>query len=179
MVIYSEIFSNIIAAIIVPSFLLTLISFIDTIIAKCKVNAEAIAKVYQENGELHAQKGGAMIADKAYQTEEELKMLKLELDISNHSYENAINYSELRDFLAKCQTILSNVNLATYTLLFLSMVLSPYIVQILSGVDLNSLTLWSLAVLYIDTELKPELCAKCFSFLAKRHLKKRRKEKTQ
>ena len=176
MVIHSEVFGNIIAAIIIPSFLLTLISFVDTVIAKCKLNAEAIAKVFQENGELHAKKSEEMIADKAYQTEEEIKKIKLELDVTNHSYESALSYSELKDFFERCQKVLSKVNLATYTLLFLSMVLSPYIVKFLSGIELNCLTLWSLTVLYVDTELKPELCAKCFAFLAQRHLKKRDKE---
>lgn len=177
MVIHVEIFRNIIAAIIIPSFLLSLISFIDTIIVKCKLTTEAILKEFHESEGLNIIKGEDKIAGKTFQTEDEIRRLKHELDIITNSNESALGYSELTVFLEICQEVLEKINLATYTLLFIAMVLSPYIVKLLSSVDLNCLTLWSLTVLYVNTELQSELSVQCFKLIARHHLKRREKRR--
>lgn len=167
---YSEVFDNIVRAVVIPSFFLSLISFINGIIAQCRTNAAAIAKVYAENGELHA-KRGEELRSLTEHTEESMYELTMEVNASVERLKSALSYSQMDKSCEKVISVLTFCNIAAYTLLFLSMVLSPYIVSLLSDINLNCLTLWSLTILYFDTELKQDLCAKCFSLIARHYLK--------
>ena len=72
----------------------------------------------------------------------------------------------------KCQSLLKYIRLFVYVLLFMSMILSPYIARALANMNLNCITLWSLTILYIDSELKHEITAKSFNMLVKHFVKK-------
>jgi len=79
---------------------------------------------------------------------------------------------DVQKFCFHCKKICSYITTVGYVLLFLSLSLSPYIAVWLSSVDLNCITLWSLAFLYVSLELKDEMREWLFRFLHKRFTKK-------
>lgn len=179
----SEVFDNIIYAVVVPSFLLSVISFVSEIAEKSQKNAGEFASVTGKAADLSEQlvesikrNYEAGIHDMPYVeglvpkeiTDQQLRAIKY--------YKEACGYKNLQAFLVKCQNVCHTISVIGYVLLFLSLILSPYAVKLLSVVDLNCITLWSLTLLYFTLELKSEICAKLFSVLSKRYLKKAEKE---
>lgn len=173
-IVESDLFSSIIYSIVIPSFLLTITSFINKIIEQCRTNSAAIAKVFAENGALHSKKGEAILSlDKI--TSKDAQELEKEIFASTESLKSAVSYQQMETFFGRTIKVLSVANVVIYTLLFLSMILSPYIMQWLANVNLNCITLWSLTILYIDSELGKELCTFCFSSIARLFIGKKRK----
>ena len=171
-----QIMYNIILAVIVPSFVLTIISFIDEIIERCEINSKALSESCFKFSEeqLEKAKQQALEADEA--NSDFLKGFHATLDICKSMHLSGAGYSDAKEFFEKCRSALSNLSIIGYVLLFLSLIFSPYIVDWLSGINLNCLTLWSLTILYCNIELKPELAGKLLSVIA-RHFLKRAKEK--
>ena len=161
----TELLSNIVLGIIIPSFILTLISFIDAIIIKCKENAKKFVTALNGSADAHAQKAGYLL--KQPTTEDITQTIEAEIKISTERYDASKDYAQMADALDKCERILKCCNLIAYVLLFLSMILSPYIVGVLCKINLNCITLWSLTILYVESELKPEIMAKSFDLLIK------------
>ena len=161
----TELLGNVVLGIVIPSFLLTLISFIDAIIIKCKENAKKFVTALNESADAHVQKAGHLL--KQPTTEDIAQKIEAEIKISAERYDTSKDYAQMTNALEKCELVLKYCNLIAYVLLFLSMILSPYIVSILSKVNLNCITLWSLTILYVESELKPEIMAKSFDLLIK------------
>ena len=76
----------------------------------------------------------------------------------------------------KSKKIFDKIIFVGYTLLFVSLIFSPYFHGWISNINLNSLTLWSLTLLYITLELKAEFIARTYDFVYK-ICKKRKKQK--
>ena len=91
-------------------------------------------------------------------------------------YKAASAYKDVQIFFLHCKLVCQKISIAGYVLLFLSLILSPYAVKLLSVVDLNCITLWSLTLLYFTLELKSEICARIFDVLHKKYLKKVNKQ---
>ena len=179
----TELLENIIYAVVIPSFILSVISFVAEIADKCQTNAEKFASltgdaadVAEQVVEAKMKNYKAGISDMPYVeglvpkevTDFQLRAIKY--------YKEACGYKNLQTFFAKCQSVCHVVSVIGYVLMFLSLILSPYAVKLLSAVDLNCITLWSLTLLYFTLELKSEICAKLFNLLSKRYLKKAKKE---
>lgn len=179
----TDLFENIIYAVVVPSFLLSVISFVAEIAEKCESSADHVANLAYKSGNMSAE-----LAD--------LKKKNYDSGISNMPYvegvvpkeitdhqekaieylEDASAYKDVQIFFLKCQRVCQNISVAGYVLLFLSLILSPYAVKLLSAIDLNCITLWSLTILYLTLELKSDICSKLVSILHSRYLKKNRNE---
>lgn len=173
-VVQSEVFDNIIYSVVVPSFLLSLISFLSEVSQKCGENAEQFRSNYTELGELRESSAKQELEwyEKGNYTEPFRegyipKDILEEFKLVGDNYKNALVYSKAKDFLGNCKKLFDIANLSAYVLLFLSLILSPYIVKLLSAVNMNCITLWSLTLLYFSVELKSEVCAWCFGFLVK------------
>lgn len=175
----TELLGNIIYAVVIPSFLLSLISFVVEIAEKCEDNAKEFASLVSQNANLAKQLAEAKT--KSYEqgffdipyvegvVPKEITDLQLK---TIEYYKEASAYKDVQIFSIKCQGICHKISVAGYVLLFLSLILSPYAVKLLSVIDLNCITLWSLTLLYFTLELKSEICSKLFRFLYNRYLKK-------
>ena len=173
-----KIIYNIILAVIVPSFVLTIISFIDEIIERCEINSKALSESCFKFSEEQLDKAKQQALEAGEANPDFLKGFHATLDICKSMHQSGVGYSATKEFFEKCRAVLSNFSIVGYVLLFLSLIFSPYIVDWLSGINLNCLTLWSLTILYCNIELKPELAGKILSVIARRFLKKA-KEKEQ
>lgn len=179
-IIQNDLFESIIYAVIVPSFLLSIISFFSEVSQICKKNAQHFAEVHMEHSDLQYE----LLRLKKEQYEKELhtqdiqelntlQELDKELKSCEKGMQESMVYVSIREFLCRCEKLLNIANIISYTSLFLSLVLSPYIAKCLSTINLNCITLWSLTLLYFGMELKPQICGKVFDYLIK--IYKRRK----
>ena len=179
----TELLGNIIYAVVIPSFLLSIISFVSEIAEKCEGNAKEGADLASKTADLSERLTKALmenyeagISDLPYiegrvpkqVTDQQLKTIE--------HYKEATAYKNVQTFFVKCKDVCQTISVIGYVLLFLSLILSPYAVKLLSVIDLNCITLWSLALLYFTLELKSEICAKIFDVLHKKYLKKVNKQ---
>lgn len=171
----TELFSNIVLGIAIPSFLLTVISFLDSIIAKCKGNSAEFADVLRRIAD--AELWISEHSSSESQTAENTQQISEESKSSPAHAKEYIAYETMRSTMEKYQTILEYATLVSYVMLFLSLILSPYLVRLLSKVNLNFITLWSLTILYVDAELKYEVTSKSFDLLVRHFVKNNRRTK--
>lgn len=171
----AELLSNIVLGIVIPSFLLTIISFIEAIISKCKTNAVDFAKTYRECADLHFKLTKELLEKP--QSKENAQKIEEEQNEAEQKLHECFDYIAMAEAMNKLLSFLKYANLIAYILLFLSMILSPYIVRILAKINLNCITLWSLTILYVDIELKTEMTAKMFTLFFKHYSKKSSKQK--
>ena len=180
----TELIDSIVYVIIIPSFILSLVSFFSELSIKCHDNAKKAAELAEnlsnleqesverdlnsyENGECGTEYFDEYIPAKIYQMQKDsVEHLKL-----------AVIYTDMKIFFIKSKKIFDKMIFVGYTLLFVSLIFSPYIYSWISNINLNSLTLWSLTLLYITLELKSEFIARTYDFVYK-ICKKRQKTKT-
>ena len=165
----STLFDSIVLGVVIPSFILTIISFIDEVIQKCQTNARKLSDMLTKTAD--SSSSLAKTIAKNVTTESEAQQIVDLMNQEGDYLREALDYAKMESSLKKCSKYLAYTNIIAYTILFLSLVLSPYIVEILAGTNLNSITLWSLAILYLSNELKPEITVKCFSLLTKHYIK--------
>ena len=173
----AELFSNIVLGIIIPSFMLTIISFIEEVSEKCKANAVKFSDILLKNADLHLEKSKFLLESE--KNEENAQKIEEEIKLSSERAKEGNNYANVAKMLSKCNIVLKYANLSAYVLLFLSMILSPYIIRLLSGINLNCITLWTLTILFVDIELKNELTAKFFEILIKRYINPKNQSKNK
>lgn len=173
----TELLGNIIYAVVIPSFILSVISFVGEIAEKCEQNSSRIGKLASENAVLSEK----LVEEKKKSYDNGSYHLPyveglVPNDILDQQqktieyYKDATAYTKAHTFFLKCQLVCNKISIVGYVLLFLSLILSPYVVKLLSLIDLNCITLWSLTLLYLTMELKSEICAKVFSIILKRFL---------
>ena len=174
----SELLGNIIYAVVIPSFLLSIISFVAEIAEMCEGNAKKGSTLAEENADL-ANNLAEELAENhekenfycPYAAEQTLKEIEEQYKKSIEQYKAACAYKDVRIFFLRCKSVCQSISVVGYVLLFLSLILSPYAVKLISALDLNCITLWSLTILYFTLELKSEICAKIFDILYKKGLK--------
>lgn len=179
----NEVLDGIIYAVVIPSFVLSIISFVLEVADYCKNYAEKITSLSKENMEL---------SDELYNRKiEEYKAGKLDAKYvegyiptelaEEHRTEkfkyatNIMASQDVKIFFLGCQKVCSIVAIVGYVLLIISLCLSYYAVKILSAIDLNCITLWSMALLYFTMELKTEMCNWVFELLYRKYTKKNKK----
>ena len=174
----TELIGNIIYAIVLPSFILSFISCVTEISEVCETNANKLTKLANENVKLTQEK--IKIEMQSYNRglhempyQEGFVPQKV-MDQQEHCFavsKEALAYAKVDIFFLRCSKICNIINLFGYVLLILSLTLSPYVAQWLSRVNLNCITMWSLALLYVTLELKSTICAWAFDALTKKYLK--------
>lgn len=169
------ILSNIILAIIVPSFVLTVISFFNEIIEYCERCLGAVAKSCRDYSKEQLEKTKQIIVSSEKKTDKDWEAIHTMLTHCEEIGKDSEGYYAAQDFCTKCKKTLDCCNVVAYVFLFLSLILSSYFVELFSGISLDSLTLWSLTILYFSNELKSEICTKTFSITAKHYLRKQGK----
>jgi len=175
----SELIGDMIYAIIIPSFVLSLISFIAEISEKCQMDAKKTSDLAKKLSDLEQEnvdrdielyeKGSyeipfaeGIVPEKIYQQQ---------VKSTEHMGES-LTYMKMAVFYIKFKKICDKLMVVGYVLLFVSLCLSSVFVQLLSHVDLNCITLWSLTLLYFTLELKSECCNQVFRFMYKIYGKK-------
>lgn len=175
----SEITESITCAVICPSFILTVISFVSDIMKSCESSAEKLGADASELADITNQV--AIAKEQNYSAGvgaipyTEGVIPKEIYDKKKESFDylkTSVEYAKSQIFFIQCRRVCNVVIVAGYILLFLSLCLSPIIATWLLKINLGSITLWSLAVLYVTLELKEEICKAVFRFLHKL-LKKR------
>lgn len=166
----TELINSIVLGIVVPSLLFSIITFIDSIAVKCKENATEFSSVLSKLAGTQLRLSGQLLEET--QSEENAQRISELLKTSSSHTRESVDYARIANAMNKCQSLLKYIRLIVYVLLFLSMILSPYIALALSKINLNCITLWSLTILYIDSELKYEITAKSFDLLVKHFVKK-------
>lgn len=174
----TELTESIIYSVVIPSFILSLISFVTEISELCENDAEKLSDLEKK------------VSDSAYEVAETKRELYnkglheqpftegvIPEDVCSHE-EKGLNYlkkavisKDVQVFCIKCKRVCHKLTVLGYVVLFLSLFLSPYIASRLSVIDLNCITLWSLALLYITLELKTECCNWLFGLLYKKFSK--------
>jgi t-SNARE complex subunit (syntaxin) len=177
--IQSGIFQSIIYAVIIPSFLLSIISFITELEEKCEQYAKSfkdsliqISNAQSGLAEIHLKQYEAGNADLPYISTHVPKNIYEMLKNSTGHMNKAVQYANIQVFCAKLKKILQVLNMMAYTFLFISLILSPYISVGLSNVNVNCITLWSLTLLFLALELKNTCAEYSFSALVKIFVKK-------
>ena len=166
---------SIVYAVVIPSFILTIISFVAEISEICERTAGKRAESAQKTADLAAEVADlsmenyrAGIYEVPYsEGDVPQKILETQKQCAEF-YCVAAASVEVRTFFVKAKSICDKIVVGGYVLLLLSLALSPCVVQWLSIIKLNCITLWSLALLYLTLELKKELCDDVFEFLYKR-----------
>lgn len=178
----AELMSSIVYAVVIPSFILSLISFVTEISEHCEKEAEnlsSLEKKVSDSVEEYARERLKQYEEGTH--EQPYDKDKVPIDIYNakidsvHFLEKSLVSKDVQIFCVKCKNVCSKITTAGYVLLILSLSLSPYIAKWLSAVDLNCITMWSLTLLYITLELKTDVCAWVFNKLLAKSEKKRSK----
>lgn len=175
----NNLMGNIIYSVVIPSFILSVISFVSDLAEMCEKYADTISNSEKElsvvTNEL-AELKWENYKNGAYGQQYIEGMVPLDVtecqERSLKYINNALVTLDVQKFCFHCKKICSYITTVGYVLLFLSLSLSPYIAVWLSSVDLNCITLWSLAFLYVSLELKDEMREWLFRFLHKRFTKK-------
>lgn len=178
-----QLMESIVYAVIIPSFVLTIISFVVEISTICEKKAgkraDSTEKAATLAGELADQimeNYQAGIYEVPY-VEGAVPKRVLEAQEEGLGFYRATTASlRVKLFFAKVKWYCDRIVVLGYVVLLLSLSLSPYIVQWLSVVNLDCITLWSLALLYITLEPKEEICIGIFEFLYKRAEKRALKD---
>lgn len=183
----NDFLGSIVYAVVIPSFILSIISSVSEISDNCKDHAQKVLSLAEENMKL---------ADELYACKvDAYKIGKHELpytegyiptDIAQEHAAKKFEYAkdilashDVKLFFLRCQNVCYWITVVGYVLLILSLSLSYYAVKLLSAFDLNSITLWSLTLLYFTLELKSDICGAIFELLFKKYLKKHSKELDQ
>lgn len=186
----AELMTSIVYAVVIPSFILSVISFITEVSEHCEKEAEKLAKLEEKvshSAEKFAQERLKQYEDGTH--EQPYDKDKIPIDIYNAT-KDSVDYLEkslvsknVQIFCIKCKNVCNKLITGGYVLLILSLSLSPYIAKWLSVIDLNCITMWSLTLLYITLDLKSDICAWVFNKLhagsEKRRAKKKKKENTE
>lgn len=175
----AELMENIVYAVVIPSFILSAISFVAEISDICEVKAGKLAKTARETAELATkvvQRGmdnyRAGIHEMPY-IEGRVPTDLFEAQEKCVEYYGVASASmDVKTFFVRVKKVCDITVVGGYVVLFLSLSLSPYIVRWLSSVNLNCITMWSLALLYITLELKTEICERIFGCLYKKARKR-------
>lgn len=149
---------NIILASIVPSFLLTIISFFDEIISKCEETAEILINGLQRAKDESIEERN-QIPNDITPKDKDLWIRRCSLDriLENIDYDSEV-FALTNTICEKLKKISFYLVIISYVLLILSLVFAPLFIDLFSSVNSNSITLWSLTILYINIELKQEFC---------------------
>lgn len=179
----TELMISIIYSVVIPSFVLSLISFVAEISLGCeekaKEQAEAakeVADLTNELADLKLELYQAGKYDVPYRPEYVPKEIHEKRQECLGHLNTALASADARLVFQKCKRICDRIMVAGYVILFLSLCFSPYIVKWLSAIDLNCITLWSLALLYLSLELKEEVCGWLFERLFKKYEKRAKEE---
>lgn len=175
----NELMVNIVCSVVVPSFILSFMSFVSEISAYCdnvasrRANtAKEAADLAEETIALGMENYKAGIYEIPYE-EGRVPTKFIEWQKQCIEFSNIATASvKVKQFLLKANKVCNYIVIAGYVLLFTSLFLSPYIVRLLSAVNLNCITLWSLTLLYVSLELKSEISYKIFCTLFNRAKKK-------
>lgn len=177
--IQSSIFQSIIYAVIIPSFLLSIISFISELEEKCEQNAKNFKNTLAQLGnteaewsELHLKQYESGNAHVLYISTLVPKNIYEMLENSLIHMKEAFQYANIQAFCAKLGKVLQVLKMMAYTVLFISLILSPYISKVLSYVNVNCITLWSFSLFFLALELKSPCVTYSFSALVKIFVKK-------
>lgn len=170
-------------AVIVPSFILSLTSFISEISKKCQDDAKKTSETIEKLSNLEKENADLKLSlynEGNYKTpyvEGQIpqEIYKQNIDSLEHMKDSII-YKRMEIFFLKFKNICDKLIVLGYILLFISLCLSPYISRWLSVVNLNCITLWSLALLYITLELKSEISSKIYMSIYNAYKKKAKKE---
>lgn len=182
----TDLIGNIIYAVVLPSFILSIISFIAEISEKCETDGEKLYNLSIRCADMSKEIAELKIKSKVETTDSKLTLeeaitpeINEKLTESNKYAAEALGYQKVRIFCLKCKRHCDRALIGGYVLLFLSLALSPYIAKWLSVINLNCITLWSLSLLYISLELKSEVCSKVFHWLSEKHIKRAKAEYTE
>lgn len=164
----NEHITMIVCASVVPSFILSVTSFIEEIMDRCE--QISIATSDRWNG------GGERI--KEIQKEmESFEPEKLDSNymeqyhgllhmLQNYQYQ-AQSYEKTQEYIVRLNRKLSYIYVISYAVFFLSIVFAPQMTQLFKYVNSNAISLWSLTILFINNELKPELSEYVFARINK------------
>lgn len=169
-----EIITNIIFSVVVPSFILSLISFIDEIMELCEQAANDLSKNCFELSSKHLEIAKKQAVENNGTDPNFLNTFHAILDLSQSIHASGDSYSAAKAIFEKYRNILWKSSVVGYVLLFLSLIFSPYITERLPKINLDCLTLWSLAMFYISLEFKPWLAKKIVIGVAQRIKKKQK-----
>ena len=178
----AELMTSIVYAVVIPSFILSLISFVTEVSEHCEKEAEKLAKLEEKVS--HSAEKFAQERLKQYEEgthEMPYDKDRIPTDIYNAT-KDSVDYlrkslvsKDVQIFSLKCKRVCNKIITGGYVLLILSLSLSPYIAKWLSVIDLNCITMWSLTLLYITLDLKSDICAWVFNKLHARSEKKQSK----
>ncbi|MBE6805157.1 MAG: hypothetical protein E7526_01340 [Ruminococcaceae bacterium] len=170
-------------AVIVPSFILSLTSFISEISKKCQDDAEKIAEAAHKLSNLEhesADRDYTLYNEGKYSTQyidgQVPKEIFDKMSDSLEHMRDAVIYKRMEIFFFKFKNICDKLVVLGYILLFISLCLSPYISHWLSVINLNCITLWSLTLLYVTLELKSDITSKLYMLIYKTFRKKAENE---
>lgn len=173
---------NIVYAVILPSFILSIISFASEIAEKCETDSEKLYGLANQCADLSKAKVEVDLRTNAQTMGPDIDVENLitpeinsELEKTNQYLTDAVGYQKTQYFFLKCKQVCDRIMVGGYVALFLALALSPYIAQWLSGINLSCITMWSLTLLYITLELKSGICARIFLWLSKMYINKTKK----
>lgn len=175
----TELINGIVYAVIIPSFVLSIISLVDDLSEKCKEEAQkfgalsmdALLQVKQELSNEHKSYMNSGCKTELGDALHEIQVQHLLQKEQNHS-ETQYVANEILSFCSVCQNVCEKICVVGYVLLFLSLSFSPYITKWLSAVDLNCISLWSLTFLYFSLEVKATVCDLIYKTLNKVYRRK-------
>ena len=171
----SETIGSIIYAIILPSFIFSIISFISGISETCgEIAHSTFEKAYKTASQSHDKVQKDMEAYEAgeYTTPYSPDIVPYEiyneLVKSTEFMKVSAITKEMETIFDRYKKRCDRVNLGCYIFLFLSLMFSSKIAEWLSCVDLNCISLWSLTLLYFTLELKAEIREKIYLYIMKK-----------
>lgn len=180
----SETIGSIIYAIILPSFIFSIISFVSEISEACgEIAHSTFEKAYKTASQSHDKVQKDM---EAYEAGEYKTPYSPDI-VPNEIYNELVKSTELMKVSAITQEMKAifdkykkrcdKVNLGCYVFLFLSLMFSSQIAEWISYIDLNCISLWSLTLLYFTLELKAEIREKIYLHIMIKAGKKVEKQK--
>ena len=179
----NEVLNGVIYAVVIPSFVLSIISFVLEVSDYCKNYAEKITSLSKENMELSDDLYNHKLEEyKAGKSDVKYVEGYIPTELAEEHRAEKFKYAtnimasqDVKIFFLGCQKVCSIIAIVGYVLLILSLSLSYYVIMILSAIDLNCITLWSMALLYFTMELKTEVCNWVFDLLYRKYTKKNKK----
>lgn len=162
----SNMMEDIVYAVVIPSFILTVISFASDISSECEKNAQELAESSEKLFELSQKMVNLKMEKYKYGCFEGVPFVEdlVPKEIVDDQVEGLKHVKEANAYrltqiiFAKSKRFCDRFSIVGYVALFLSLCLSPVIMSWLSAINLNCITLWSLSVLYITIELKADIC---------------------
>lgn len=182
----TELIGNIIYAIVIPSFVLSIISFVTEISTTCESIAYNTSRETYEtanNAQSKVNKDLVLYNSGEYKVPYSPDLIPREIYSEQKKVldymKAALVSQEVGVIFNKCKRFCDKVNIVCYTILFLSLIFSPYIAKWLSVIDLNCISLWSLTLLYITLELKAEIQEWVYMTICERAKKTVEKENSE